>query len=97
MIAIHGPDKFSFPSGHSSRAILMSNLVVALYSYETKDVSYFLIILWAYLTCVSRILLARHHFLDVAVGMINGYFIYLLTVFLFQVTIFTPLEPEVYF
>jgi membrane-associated phospholipid phosphatase len=83
MIATGGVDKYSFPSGHSSRAILMSNLVAALYSFEAFAFSYFLIILWSYLTCMSRVMLARHHFFDVVAGILLGYAMYFATILLF--------------
>lgn len=71
MIATGGPDKFSFPSGHCSRAIMTSILLINL--LDVSIIANYSIILWSYLTCLSRIMLARHHLSDVFVGILLGY------------------------
>ena len=86
-----GPDKFSFPSGHSSRAILCSDLLThqlilsrsELFSSEMTLVACVLFLnLIAYVTCLSRLLLNRHYFTDVVAGILIGHFLFL-GVFLF--------------
>jgi membrane-associated phospholipid phosphatase len=79
MIATGGPDKYSFPSGHSSRAIMTTMLLINLLDL-TFFTSFFLVS-WSYLTCLSRLLLARHHVFDVLVGILFGYSFYYLVVF----------------
>lgn len=74
------PDKWSFPSGHSSRALLTAAFF--LFCKETlKDIIVsdgflkpFLIglFVWAIATAFSRILLGRHFVTDVIVGSILG-------------------------
>jgi membrane-associated phospholipid phosphatase len=82
-----GPDKFSFPSGHSSRAILIANLVYFIIAQHVKNSSiisfltFLLLNLCSYCTCLSRLLLLRHHLSDVLVGIFVGYFIYFLIVY----------------
>ena len=83
MIGTVGPDKYSFPSGHSSRAILMSNLVAYLYSFNRCSYIYLSLFIWSYFTCLSRLLLARHHFSDVTAGIILGYLMYFITSLIF--------------
>ena len=83
-----GPDKFSFPSGHSSRAILCANLLTHLAISETFSIYFlnnrlFLALLvlflnvFAYMTCLSRLLLNRHFFSDVVAGLLIGHFLFL--------------------
>uniref|UniRef100_A0A1L8DYI4 Putative presqualene diphosphate phosphatase n=1 Tax=Nyssomyia neivai TaxID=330878 RepID=A0A1L8DYI4_9DIPT len=65
-----GPDKFSFPSGHASRAVFMATFFTLL-----SPVSVFFwppIIAWAVAVCFSRLLMYRHHILDVTAGAICG-------------------------
>lgn len=64
-----GPDKYSFPSGHASRAVFIS------YFFElwTMSLIYALPLLtWSFSVCLSRIMLRRHHMLDVIVGACIG-------------------------
>ncbi|XP_012220207.1 polyisoprenoid diphosphate/phosphate phosphohydrolase PLPP6-like [Linepithema humile] len=66
-----GPDKYSFPSGHASRALFI------LYFFESWNMSslYALPLLtWSFSVCLSRIMLRRHHMLDVLVGACLGVF-----------------------
>ena len=88
-----GPDKYSFPSGHSSRAILMANLITSLvlsdaysnyFNGYSKAIFVIFINLFSYMTCLSRLLLVRHHFTDVLAGILVGYFTYFICfIFLF--------------
>jgi membrane-associated phospholipid phosphatase len=80
-----GPDKYSFPSGHSSRAILMANLITSLvlsdvyskyFNEYTKIIFVIFFNLFSYMTCLSRLFLVRHHFTDVLAGILVGYFTY---------------------
>uniref|UniRef100_U5EUT2 Putative presqualene diphosphate phosphatase n=1 Tax=Corethrella appendiculata TaxID=1370023 RepID=U5EUT2_9DIPT len=67
-----GPDKFSFPSGHVSRCIFIVTTLTAL-----DPVSYFLwppLFAWAVSLCLSRLILFRHHILDVLGGVVLGIF-----------------------
>lgn len=69
MMAI-GSDKFSFPSGHASRAMLMA------YFFAYLDpISVFLIpplFAWVGAICLSRVLAQRHYILDVVSGILVG-------------------------
>lgn len=65
-----GPDKFSFPSGHASRAVFLCCFFTLL-----SPVSFFFvppIVAWMVAVCVSRLLLFRHHIVDVCAGMALG-------------------------
>ena len=72
MFVTVGPDKFSFPSGHATRAVALAlffgiqhppvHSVVALPAFAA----------WAVAVCLSRVLLGRHHILDVGGGIAIG-------------------------
>ena len=65
-----GPDKFSFPSGHASRAFFILNFFTWLH-----PVSWFFwppMFAWAFSVAFSRLLIYRHHILDVLAGIVLG-------------------------
>lgn len=65
-----GPDKFSFPSGHASRAVMVAFILI-----YVSPVSMFLfppILAWAYTVSISRVLVERHYILDVVAGAAIG-------------------------
>lgn len=70
MFATVGPDKFSFPSGHASRACMIAHFFI----FEWPVPFFFTLPLlaWATSVCISRVLLQRHHILDVISGAILG-------------------------
>lgn len=59
-------DKFSFPSGHATRAIMLSVLLPI--QYDLWLLLSLLLICWGVAVCVTRVLLRRHHILDVLGG-----------------------------
>ena len=63
-------DLFSFPSGHSTRACLAALLLINQYplNYEWD----ILLAVWSVAVCLSRVLLGRHHVLDVLCGYLIG-------------------------
>lgn len=66
-----GPDKYSFPSGHASRAMFIS------YFFELWTISFIYalpLLAWSLSVCLSRIMMRRHHVLDVMVGAGLGLF-----------------------
>lgn len=72
MFAAVGPDKFSFPSGHASRAVFIALFFIFL--YPLFFIFYFPLTAWVTSVCISRILLRRHHLLDVLGGIALGVF-----------------------
>lgn len=75
-------DRYSFPSGHASRAVMITLLILNIFSDELSySIIIFLIIL-AVITCLSRFLLARHYFTDVLVGTIIGRMNFLFSLYL---------------
>ena len=72
-----GPDKFSFPSGHASRAVLIA--VIFTHISPLADGSLVHVILstliwaWALTVCISRILNGRHYIGDVLGGAVAGF------------------------
>lgn len=65
-----GPDKFSFPSGHASRSFFILLFFTAL-----DPLPYIFwppVFAWAISVSLSRLLLYRHHILDVVAGILLG-------------------------
>ncbi|KAK6629212.1 hypothetical protein RUM43_003029 [Polyplax serrata] len=67
-----GVDNYSFPSGHASRVTFIALFFITLYPLPIFCVPPLLA--WVTSLCVSRILLKRHHILDVFGGIILGVF-----------------------
>lgn len=67
-----GPDQYSFPSGHASRAAFIVYFFFHLWSISLIYTPPLLA--WSFSVCVSRLLLRRHHILDVLVGVLLGIF-----------------------
>ena len=63
-------DKFSFPSGHSTRAVMLATIVC--FVQPLHLLLRLPVIVWAGLVSVSRVLLGRHHVLDVVAGVVIG-------------------------
>ncbi|KAG5885154.1 hypothetical protein JTB14_037603 [Gonioctena quinquepunctata] len=75
-----GPDVFSFPSGHASRAVFVVCFFTKLWPIHwIFDLP---LLAWATAICLSRILMSRHYILDVlggiALGIAEGLLIWLL-------------------
>ena len=72
-----GPDKFSFPSGHASRAAYIVYFFINLWPVNFIFIP--ALLAWGVSICLSRILMKRHYLLDVTsgilIGIINGMFI----------------------
>jgi len=67
-----GPDKYSFPSGHASRAAF-----VVYFFFHLWPISLIYtppLLAWSFSVCMSRLLMRRHHLLDVLVGIVLGIF-----------------------
>ncbi|XP_038996234.1 probable lipid phosphate phosphatase beta [Hibiscus syriacus] len=83
--AVHA-DNFSFPSGHTSRALFLSTLFHLIVQHNEDLVSDFIqrwikfepgfvllgVWVWAIMTATSRVLLGRHFFFDVLAGAVVG-------------------------
>ncbi|XP_014650931.1 PREDICTED: presqualene diphosphate phosphatase [Ceratotherium simum simum] len=64
-------DKYSFPSGHATRAALMSRFIL---NHLVLAIPLrVLIVLWALILGLSRVMLGRHNVTDVAFGFFLGY------------------------
>ena len=70
MFATMSVDKFSFPSGHSTRAVALGLFFV--YLHPLGVVFSLPVLAWSVAVCVSRVLLGRHHILDVLGGTVIG-------------------------
>ncbi|XP_044512977.1 phospholipid phosphatase 6 [Gracilinanus agilis] len=67
-------DKYSFPSGHATRAALVSRFI--LHHLVLAIPLRVLIVLWAFILGLSRVMLGRHNVTDVAFGFFLGYIQY---------------------
>ncbi|XP_066593969.1 inactive phospholipid phosphatase 7 [Prorops nasuta] len=67
-----GPDKYSFPSGHASRTVFIVYFFYYLWPVSTIFIPSLLA--WAFCVCYSRILMKRHHILDICGGIVLGIF-----------------------
>lgn len=65
-----GPDKFSFPSGHASRAMFITRFFQ--HNWPIHIVFQLPLLCWSISVCISRIMMRRHHLLDVSVGVVLG-------------------------
>ncbi|KAI5642359.1 PAP2 superfamily domain-containing protein [Phthorimaea operculella] len=72
-----GPDKYSFPSGHASRAALIT--FTLLYLDPVSIIFYPPLVAWATSVAISRVLVERHYILDVVagcgLGILEGFFL----------------------
>uniref|UniRef100_A0A452I6F4 Polyisoprenoid diphosphate/phosphate phosphohydrolase PLPP6 n=1 Tax=Gopherus agassizii TaxID=38772 RepID=A0A452I6F4_9SAUR len=67
-------DKYSFPSGHATRAAMVCRFV--LHHLVLAIPLRVLVVLWAIIVGISRVMLGRHNVSDVAFGFIMGYMQY---------------------
>ncbi|XP_041967801.1 phospholipid phosphatase 6 isoform X3 [Alosa sapidissima] len=74
MFATFSVDRYSFPSGHATRAAMCARFVLA--HLVLAAPLRVLTLLWAVLVGFSRVLLGRHNVTDVAFGFGMGYFQY---------------------
>ncbi|KAL3871847.1 hypothetical protein ACJMK2_039819 [Sinanodonta woodiana] len=93
MFATVSIDKYSFPSGHASRAAML----MCFFLVKITDNIYqrILVILWSLVVSSSRVLLGRHHVMDVICGFALGIVEYLLVynIWIPQSTCVNLLEP----
>ncbi|RUS83072.1 hypothetical protein EGW08_009158 [Elysia chlorotica] len=94
MFAAPSVDKFSFPSGHSTRAAMMG-LFLCRHLLSESQFWCCLVCLWSISVAASRILLGRHHVLDVVCGFLIGmaaYHVYVSYIWVSQATCLTYLD-----
>ena len=64
-------DSYSFPSGHSMIAGMVAGMFSIVASFHW--IVQIIIIIWAVGVIISRVVIGRHHVLDVVVGFILGF------------------------
>ncbi|KAL3285037.1 hypothetical protein HHI36_019164 [Cryptolaemus montrouzieri] len=65
-----GPDVFSFPSGHTSRAVFVAFFFTKLWPLPIIFIPPLLA--WVSCVCISRVLMYRHYLLDILGGVFIG-------------------------
>ncbi|XP_050350502.1 polyisoprenoid diphosphate/phosphate phosphohydrolase PLPP6 isoform X2 [Nymphalis io] len=74
------PDKYSFPSGHTSRAVLVAFILICI--DPINFIFYPPLLAWVGAVAISRVLAERHYFLDVfaglGIGILEGLFMSLI-------------------
>jgi len=68
--SVQAIDKFSFPSGHATRAVMIAVLLITQYELFIFALP---LIAWALLVCFGRLALLRHFFLDILAGVGIGW------------------------
>ncbi|XP_053470596.1 polyisoprenoid diphosphate/phosphate phosphohydrolase PLPP6 [Ictalurus furcatus] len=71
MFATFSVDRYSFPSGHATRAAMCARFLLA--HLVLAAPLRVLVMLWAVIVGLSRVLLGRHNVTDVAFGLLMGY------------------------
>lgn len=74
MFATFSVDRYSFPSGHATRAAMCARFLLA--HLVLAAPLRVLVLLWATFVGFSRVLLGRHNVTDVAFGFLMGYWQY---------------------
>ncbi|XP_053549846.1 polyisoprenoid diphosphate/phosphate phosphohydrolase PLPP6 [Bombina bombina] len=74
MFATFSVDKYSFPSGHATRAAMVSRFILnhLVLAYPVRV----LVMLWAVVVSLSRVMLGRHNVTDVLFGFFMGHMQY---------------------
>ncbi|XP_041973634.1 phospholipid phosphatase 6 isoform X2 [Aricia agestis] len=74
------PDKYSFPSGHASRAAMVAFILICI--DPVSMLFYPPLLAWVTSVCMSRVLAERHYILDVlagvGIGVLEGLFMSIL-------------------
>ncbi|CAG9770478.1 unnamed protein product [Ceutorhynchus assimilis] len=65
-----GPDHFSFPSGHCSRAAMVT--IIFGFLWQVPLIMFPPLLAWTVALCLSRVLMERHYLLDVIGGVVLG-------------------------
>ena len=74
MFFTHGPDKYSFPSGHCARMTLFWYLTTCLLNRNIYRFSYHLAMVFFTVVIASRVLMGRHYISDLVGGIMLGLF-----------------------
>lgn len=75
-LSVSSVDKYAFPSGHTSRCVALAILFCFMSPFHLETN---LFCAWAGLVSISRVLIGRHHILDVLAGILAGIGVFELT------------------
>ncbi|KAM3840273.1 polyisoprenoid diphosphate/phosphate phosphohydrolase PLPP6 [Vipera latastei] len=91
MFATVSVDKYSFPSGHATRAAMVCRFI--LHHLVLAIPLRVLVVLWTFIVGISRVMLGRHNVTDVVFGLIMGYMQYSLVEYFWL----SPVNAPVFF
>lgn len=80
MFATVSVDLYSFPSGHASRAGMLACFFVLEFFTSRKWIA--ITLSWSLIVALSRVVLGRHHLIDIICGYFVGILEYLLLLYL---------------
>eukprot|EP00128_Syssomonas_multiformis_P009969 Colp12_sorted_trinity150504_noHs@16816 len=72
MLATVSVDNYSFPSGHTTRSVMIATGFYVLFADQYGLEYTYSILGWAVAVAISRVLLGRHHVFDVLAGVVVG-------------------------
>lgn len=72
-LSVSSVDSYAFPSGHASRCVALAALFCYLPPFYLHTHLWYI---WAVLVSLSRLVIGRHHILDVGAGILAGLIIF---------------------
>ncbi len=73
VLSVSSVDAYAFPSGHTSRAVAIAMFFCYMPPFNVWTHLWYI---WAAVVAMSRIMLGRHHILDVLAGAVAGLFVF---------------------
>ena len=73
LFSVSTVDNYAFPSGHASRSVAVAAFFCYMPPFNSRTHLWYI---WALSVSVSRIMMGRHHVLDVIVGTMAGLFVF---------------------
>ena len=68
-LSMSAVDSYAFPSGHASRCVALAALFCYLPPFHLRTHLWYI---WAIVVSLSRVVIGRHHVLDIVAGMMAG-------------------------
>ena len=72
-LSVSSIDQYAFPSGHATRCVAIAAYFCYMPPFYLHTHLWYI---WALFVSLSRVVIGRHHVLDIAAGMMGGFFIF---------------------